>query len=85
MICEECLLIGFRARREMIQPEIVGEAVISLGLVDQIPIVENKPLPVMAGPSAKLEAPMSMVDVLIEAMKNKRASSRGVSQNEQVL
>ncbi|SRR6266446_4409016 len=85
LICEECLLMGFRQQREMIQPEIVGEAAISLGLVEQTPVVENKPLVVMPGPSTKLEAPMSMVDVLIEAMKNKCTTTRGVSQNEQVL
>jgi general secretion pathway protein A len=85
LICEECLLLGFRAQREKIQPEMVGEAAISLGLIEQTSVVEKKPLPVMPGPSAKLEAPKSMVDVLIEAMKNNRRTTLGVSQNEQVF
>src|SRR5208337_259882 len=79
LICEECLLLGFRMQREMIQPELVGEAAVSLGLVEQTPVGEKKPLSVMPSPSAKLEAPKSMVDVLIEAMKNKGTTTRGVS------
>lgn len=85
LICEGCLSLGFRTQRKAIQLDVVEETAISLGLIKQKQIVEKKVFPAMPLPSATFEAPKSMVDVLIEAMKNNRTTARGVSQNEQVL
>jgi general secretion pathway protein A len=85
LICEGCLSLGFRTQRKTIQLDMVEETAVSLGLIKQVQIVEKKVFPVMPVPSANIEAPKSIVDVLIEAMKNNHTRARGVSQNEQVL
>jgi general secretion pathway protein A len=79
LICEGCLSLGFRTLRTTIQLDVVEEAAVSLGLVKQVQIVERKAISVMPIPPAKTEAPKSIVDVLIEAMKNKRTAAPGVS------
>lgn len=85
LICEECLSLGFRKQRKTIEPDIVEEAAAALGLVEEIPVVEDTPVPTKSIPVAATPAPRSMVDILIDAMKTKRTTPQGVSQNEQVL
>lgn len=73
LLSDACLTLGFKAQQKTILPELVGEAAISLGLVAAMPMVgdsEKKVLsvPVPSAPSA----PRSIVDTLIETMKQSR-------------
>jgi general secretion pathway protein A len=72
LICDASLTLGYREQRKLIQPETVEEAAVQLGLVEA-PVVavqkETIPFPV----AKRVEAPKSIVDSLIESMKNNRS------------
>src|SRR5437588_12756268 len=55
LICEGCLILGFRAQRRTIQPEIAEEAAVSLGLAQQTLHAEKKAA-LAASPSASASA-----------------------------
>ena len=86
MICESGLTFGFRTQRRMIQPDIVEEVAMSLGLAQGPPPAEEKPVPATfpdAPPSAAAAASASagreqksVVDMLIQAMKQNRTTTR---------
>jgi len=89
LVCDGCLALGFRTQRRMIQQDIVEEVAVSLGLAQRAPAVVEKPVPAtLPGTSATAAAAAagassggdqkSVVDILIEAMKQNRATTRGV-------
>jgi len=56
MVCDASLALGFKSQRRMIQPDIVDDVAISLGLNQPEPIVEEKRTPaekILAAPSPK--------------------------------
>lgn len=84
LVCEGCLSLGFKTGRVTIQPGMVDEVAVSLGLASPVAVVEHPvvhPEPVLAG----TDVPKSAVDMLIESMKRRRGSARGVERNEQVF
>src|SRR5580698_7542769 len=87
LLSSESLSSGYRKQRKTIERDTVEEAATALGLVEETPIVENKPSPVNSAPVAVASetVPRSMVDTLIDAMKTKRTTTQGVIQHEQVL
>lgn len=84
LICEACLVLGFRTQQSEISGEMVEEVSVTLGLVKPDPISE---VGVTADqlPSSLPRTQRSAVDVLIESMKQNRALARGANQNEQVF
>jgi general secretion pathway protein A len=73
LLSDACLTLGFKAQQKTILPELVEEAAVSLGLVAATPTVgdlEKKVLPALV-PSAP-SGPRSIVDTLIETMKQSR-------------
>jgi len=72
LICDASLTLGFRLQSKIIQPDIVEEAAVSLGLVAPTPNLDEKKkiLPAMAASSP--ETPKSIVDMLIDTMKQRR-------------
>jgi len=78
LICDACLTTGFKTQRSLIQADVVEEAAIDLGMKKTALILPaEEKVAVGAGRStyrgdSTLE---SAVDVLIEAMKVRRASS----------
>jgi len=89
LVCDGCLALGFRTQRRMIQQDIVEEVAVSLGLAQRAPAVVEKPVPAtLPGATATAAAAAagassggdqkSVVDILIEAMKQNRATTRGV-------
>ncbi len=89
LVCDGCLALGFRTQRRMIQQDIVEEVAVSLGLAQRAPAVVEKPVPAtLPGTTATAAAAAagastggdqkSVVDILIEAMKQNRATTRGV-------
>src|SRR3989442_6726130 len=88
LVCDGCLALGFRTQRRMIQQDIAEEVAVSLGLAQRAPAVVEKPVPAtLPGTSATAAAAAagassggdqkSVVDILIEAMKQNRATTRG--------
>jgi general secretion pathway protein A len=84
LVCEGCLALGFRTQQALIRPDIVQEVSVSLGLVQAAPVVESKAVSSEAA-TAVPRAQRSVVDMLIESMKQNRAVARGANQNEQVF
>jgi general secretion pathway protein A len=74
LICDASLSLGFRMQRKTIQPEMVEEVATQLGLIEPKPIhvVEKKAIPLPVVPA--VEAPKSIVDTLIETMKQNRSA-----------
>lgn len=90
LVCDACLVTGFKTQRRTIQPDIVDDVAISLGLDHAEPVVveeRNSPAEkILAVPSPKVAASevvspavlqKTAVDLLIEAMKHNRAAARG--------
>ncbi len=92
LVCDACLVLGFKTQRRSIQPDIVDDVAISLGLnetePEQIPVVVEKSTPaekILAVPAPKSVPSETVspavfqktaVDLLIEAMKHNRATAR---------
>jgi general secretion pathway protein A len=93
LVCDACLVLGFKTQRRTIQPDIVDDVAISLGLDQQeVVVVEEKITPaekILAVPTPKIAPSQSAsppvspavfqktaVDLLIEAMKQNRATAR---------
>jgi hypothetical protein len=74
LICDACLSVGFRAKRKTIQPDIVEEAAASMGLTTEAEVTETDKKTI-SFPTGGGDAPRSMVDLLIDAMKNNRAAA----------
>lgn len=70
LICDACLALGYRMQVRTIQPEVVAEAAISLGLVDSAPAKKETSLP--TPPPSSVGRPTSIVDAIIENMKRNR-------------
>ncbi len=74
LVCDASLSLGFRTHRKAIRPDMVEEAAAQLGLIETEPVVvaEKKALPIpVANPA---ESPKSIVDILIETMKQSRSA-----------
>jgi general secretion pathway protein A len=73
LICDACLALGFRMQRRLIQPDMVQEVAVSLNLAEPAPLPEKK------APGAfvpeRASAPKSIVDTLIESMRQRRATA----------
>lgn len=88
LVCDACLVLGFKTQRRTIQPDIVDDVAISLGLDQPQTVVEEKITPtekILAVPPPKVVPSESVspavfqktaVDLLIEAMKHNRATAR---------
>jgi general secretion pathway protein A len=74
LICDTCLSLGFRTKRKTIQPDIVEEAAAAMGLTTEAAVTEMDKKTI-SFPTSSGEAPRSMVDLLIDAMKNNRAAA----------
>lgn len=73
LVCDSCLTLGFKNQRKTIQPDIVEEAAVSLGLVAPTPVMANLEKRVLPAPAASVpHPPRSIVDRLIETMKQSR-------------
>jgi hypothetical protein len=81
LLCDACLSLGFRTKRKTIELDMVEEVAISLGLLEtvKVEVPERKAIPAPVPTGTGMQR--SIVDTLIEAMKQ----NRGVRENEQVL
>ena len=71
LVCDGCLALGFRTQRRVIEPDMVEEVATALNLAGPTPVPEKRaPATFVPGPSG---AHKSIVDNLIEAMKQNRA------------
>ncbi len=77
LICDACLTFGFRTQRRTIQRDIVEEAAVSLGLIATTPALGEKDWKTILPNSAANvpSEPKSIVDTLIESMKQGRATA----------
>lgn len=74
LICDASLTLGYREQRRTIQSDLVEEVATQLGLVEASELVVRKepvPVPVAKGS----EVPKSIVDSLIETMKQNRSAA----------
>jgi general secretion pathway protein A len=93
LICEGSLTLGFRTQRRTIQPDVVEEVAVSLGLAQPTLPAEEKAVPPdftnVSAPAevvtsaAAGEGQKTVLDMLIETMKQNLAATRRVHQNEQ--
>ena len=76
LICDACLTLGFKTSRRTIQPDIVEEVAVSLGLIPEVPeFVEKEKKPILPSNADNIPtAPKSIVDTLIESMKQNRTA-----------
>jgi general secretion pathway protein A len=76
LICDACLTLGFKSSRKTIQPDIVQEVAVSLGLVAPLPALnEKEKKPILPNHDNAPSAPKSIVDTLIESMKQNRTAA----------
>ena len=75
LICDGCLSLGFRTQRKTIQPDMVEEMAVSLGIIGNGTTPAEKPPSV--GATVPSEGQKSAMDMLVEAMKRSRAAARG--------
>jgi general secretion pathway protein A len=75
LICDACLSLGFRTKRRTIQLDMVEEVAISLGLLEPVKVValERKAIPAPVPSVSGMQR--SIVDTLIEAMKQNRSAA----------
>jgi general secretion pathway protein A len=71
LVCDGCLAMGFRAQRKTIDADMVDKVAVSLGLVEHAPVPEKKA--VVEHTASGTASPKSIVDTLIESMKQHRA------------
>lgn len=74
LISDACLSLGFRAKRKTVQADIVDEAAAAMGLTTEAAVTEMDKKTISL-PTNGGDAPRSMVDLLIDAMKNNRAAA----------
>jgi len=74
LVCDACLTLGFKTQRKTIQPDLVKEVTISLGMTPEPPPEERLRMPI--GESGGLGLQKTVVDTLIEAMKQNRTAVR---------
>jgi general secretion pathway protein A len=71
LICDACLTLGFKTQRRTIEPDLVQEVAIGLGLAPAD--FEHSTKKISTEPEPGTDAlPKTAVDVLIDAMKRKR-------------
>ncbi len=75
LVCDGCLVLGFRTQRNTVQPDMVEEVAVSLGLKQSASPSEAKLVP--AETSVVGAGQKSAMDMLIEGMKRNRAAARG--------
>ena len=74
LICEHCLEAGFTTERRLIGPDLVEDAAVALDLAGTAPVGPVKNTPNGQQPEARV--PRSTVDILIEAMRQGRATAQ---------
>lgn len=74
LVCDACLTLGFKTQRRTIQPDLVQEVTISLGMTPEPPPEERIRIPI--GEAGSLGLQKTVVDTLIEAMKQNRTAVR---------
>lgn len=74
LICDSSLTLGYRTQRKTIQPDLIEESATNLGLVDAME-TSARPAPVPFPVASGMEAPKSIVDSLIESMKQNRSAA----------
>lgn len=85
LICDACLSLGFRMQRNPIQPDMVDEVAVALGLRDAEPTITAVSEFAPMGATSKTSMPplppasRTAVDKLIESMKNRRTIVQGVA------
>jgi general secretion pathway protein A len=74
LICDACLMLGFKTQRKVIQPDVVEEAAVSLGLIaPTVELEQKEKKKFLPDAAANLPgAPKSIVDTLIETMRQNR-------------
>ena len=78
LLCDACLAIAYKIEQPLIQADIVEEAAIDLGIKGAMPLPaaeETAPMPASRTGVSGERTLESAVDVLIEAMKLRRASA----------
>lgn len=70
LICDACLVLGYRTQRKTFPVDMVAEVAVSLGLIEPSSSLEKKPGKEPARSSDML--PKQPVDTMIEAMKQTR-------------
>ena len=75
LVCDSCLEIGFNTKRRLIEPDIVEEAAAALGLPETALAAPVKN-PSSNGQQPQAKAPRSAIDILIEAMRQGRATAQ---------
>jgi general secretion pathway protein A len=70
LVCDACLTLGFKTQRRTIEPDVVQEVAIALGLAPAEPVHDTKKVSEHEIETNAL--PKTAVDVLIDAMKRKR-------------
>lgn len=75
LLCDACLSLGFRMKSKTIRVDMVEEAAISLGLLEPVKVEapERKPIPEPVPAVSGMQR--SIVDKLIEAMKQNRSTA----------
>jgi general secretion pathway protein A len=78
LVCDGCLGLGFRTKRRAIQPDMVEEVSVSLGLTQpqQVAVAATNPV-VPAAPPNMILTQKTAVDLVIEGMKLELRYPRG--------
>ena len=74
LVCDACLTLGFKTQRKTIQPDLVQEVTVSLGMAPEPSAEERMQVPI--GEAGGLGLQKTVVDTLIEAMKQNRTAVR---------
>jgi general secretion pathway protein A len=77
LMCDACLVQGFKAQRRTIQPDLVDQVAIGLGLAEADPVVAAR---TTGAGQNQPEMQKTAVDTLIEAMKHNRTRVGAVSE-----
>jgi len=75
LLCEGCLVQGFKTQRKVIQSDMVETVADSLNMV--VPGISTERMTAPSAPTGMPIAQKSAVDLLIEAMKMNRSAVRG--------
>ncbi len=88
LLCDACLGIGYKAQRPLIQADIVDEAAIDLGIKTTMPVPAAEETLMVSTNRTGISGERTLesaVDVLIEAMKLRRASAMKQSSSIQTV
>ncbi len=70
LVCDGCLTLGFQTQRRQIEPDLVEESALTLGLI--LPSSQNSLRPSVPEKREPMDQLRTSVDVLIEALRQNR-------------